>query len=116
MKVKICKNNHNHVVCVELEVSDKELSRASKEARTLKNKEGDVVFYLEKGKTASCSEVGIVVPASSYAYTVEGHSDDAIERTRLSLAKVINNVSAIEKQIKKEAEALDKAAEKIEVC
>lgn len=115
MKVKITKNNFNHVVNVELEVSKEALENASKEARTLKDKDGKAVFLVEQGSRPSVSEVGMTVPAVSFAYTVEGATDKAVENTRRTVAKTIAHVTAIEKQINKEYDALLKAAEKVVV-
>lgn len=116
MKVRICKNDFNHVVNVVLDVTKAQLVNASPNAKVLRDSKDQVVFRMEYGKEPSVTEVGMVAPAASFSIVMDGHSEEAINATKMKFAKIACHVNAVEKQIKKEATALEKAAAEIEVC
>lgn len=116
MELKLIKTNLDYTIMVRTNLTQGMFDVVSNETKQLKDKDGHVLFVLDwtEDGNGSLKEHGVVLPGESFSITVNYHSDEEVQRDKMKLAKIRDYATKVEKQIKKEYDALVASAESIE--
>ena len=117
MELKLIRTNLDYIVMVRTTLTEEMVNVVSEEAKQLKDKDGNVQFVLDwtEDGDGSLKEHGVILPGQSFSINVQYHNEEEVKYAKMHLAKIKERATKVEKQIKKEYEALVVASESIEV-